>query len=385
MLPLIPPSGTFFPWTGRRESLMGANILRRILLMIPTLFGIMAVSFAVIQFAPGGPVEQIISRLQNPGGGGDVLSGGGSDVAANFDAGGGASSRYRGAQGLDPEFIAKLEKQFGFDKPPLQRFFGMLWDYVRFDFGESFFRKISVLDLIIEKMPVSISIGLWITLLSYLISIPLGIRKAVRDGSSFDVWTSGVVIVGYAIPGFLFAIMLMVLFAGGSFYDWFPLRGLVSENFSELSWYEKIIDYFWHLALPLTAMVLSAFATTTLLTKNSFLDEIRKQYVVTARAKGLSERRVLYGHVFRNAMLIVIAGFPAAFISAFFTGSLLIENIFSLDGLGLLGYKSILDRDYPVVFATLFIFSLMGLVVSLISDLIYTWIDPRIDFERRDV
>ena len=365
---------------------MGAYILRRILLMIPTLFGIMAVSFAVIQFAPGGPVEQIISRLQNPGGGGDVLSGGGGDVAgANFDAGGGASSKYRGAQGLDPEFIAKLEKQFGFDKPPLQRFFGMLWDYVRFDFGESFFRKISVLDLIIEKMPVSISIGLWITLLSYLISIPLGIRKAVRDGSSFDVWTSGVVIVGYAIPGFLFAIMLMVLFAGGSFYDWFPLRGLVSENFSQLSWYEKIVDYFWHLALPLTAMVLSAFATTTLLTKNSFLDEIRKQYVVTARAKGLSERRVLYGHVFRNAMLIVIAGFPAAFISAFFTGSLLIENIFSLDGLGLLGYKSILDRDYPVVFATLFIFSLLGLIVSLISDLIYTWIDPRIDFERRDV
>ena len=365
---------------------MGAYILRRILLMIPTLFGIMAVSFAVIQFAPGGPVEQIISRLQNPGSGGDVLSGGGGDVAgANFDAGGGASSKYRGAQGLDPEFIAKLEKQFGFDKPPLQRFFGMLWDYVRFDFGESFFRKISVLDLIIEKMPVSISIGLWITLLSYLISIPLGIRKAVRDGSSFDVWTSGVVIVGYAIPGFLFAIMLMVLFAGGSFYDWFPLRGLVSENFSQLSWYEKIVDYFWHLALPLTAMVLSAFATTTLLTKNSFLDEIRKQYVVTARAKGLSERRVLYGHVFRNAMLIVIAGFPAAFISAFFTGSLLIENIFSLDGLGLLGYKSILDRDYPVVFATLFIISLLGLIVSLISDLIYTWIDPRIDFERRDV
>ncbi len=365
---------------------MGAYILRRILLMIPTLFGIMAVSFAVIQFAPGGPVEQVISRLQNPGGGGDALSGGGGDVSgANFDAGGGASSRYRGAQGLDPEFIAKLEKQFGFDKPPLERFFSMLWNYIRFDFGESFFRKISVLDLIAEKMPVSISIGLWITLLSYLISIPLGIRKAVKDGSTFDVWTSGVVVVGYAIPGFLFAIMLMVLFAGGSFYDWFPLRGLFSENFDQLSWYEKIIDYFWHLTLPLTAMVLSAFATTTLLTKNSFLDEIRKQYVVTARAKGLSERRVLYGHVFRNAMLIVIAGFPGAFISAFFTGSLLIENIFSLDGLGLLGYKSVLDRDYPVVFATLYIFSLMGLVVTLISDLIYTWIDPRIDFERRDV
>jgi microcin C transport system permease protein len=365
---------------------MGAYILRRILLMIPTLFGIMAVSFAVIQFAPGGPVEQVISRLQNPGGGGDALSGGGGDVSgSNFDAGGGASSRYRGAQGLDPEFIAKLEKQFGFDKPPLERFFSMLWNYTRFDFGESFFRKISVLDLIAEKMPVSISIGLWITLLSYLISIPLGIRKAVKDGSTFDVWTSGVVVVGYAIPGFLFAIMLMVLFAGGSFYDWFPLRGLFSENFDQLSWYEKIIDYFWHLALPLTAMVLSAFATTTLLTKNSFLDEIRKQYVVTARAKGLSERRVLYGHVFRNAMLIVIAGFPGAFISAFFTGSLLIENIFSLDGLGLLGYKSVLDRDYPVVFATLYIFSLMGLIVTLISDLIYTWIDPRIDFERRDV
>jgi microcin C transport system permease protein len=366
--------------------LMGAYILRRILLMIPTLFGIMAVSFAVIQFAPGGPVEQVIAKLQNPGAGGDALSGGGGDAGGggNFDAGG-ESSRYRGAQGLDPEFIAKLEKQFGFDKPPLERFFGMLWNYIRFDFGESFFRKISVLDLILEKMPVSISIGLWITLLSYLISIPLGIRKAVKDGSTFDVWTSGVVIVGYAIPGFLFAIMLMVLFAGGSFYDWFPLRGLVSENFSDLPWYEKIVDYFWHLTLPLAAMVLSAFATTTLLTKNSFLDEIRKQYVVTARAKGLSERRVLYGHVFRNAMLIVIAGFPGAFISAFFTGSLLIENIFSLDGLGLLGYKSILDRDYPVVFATLYIFSLMGLFVTLISDLIYTWIDPRIDFERRDV
>jgi microcin C transport system permease protein len=367
-------------------NLMGAYILRRILLMIPTLFGIMAVSFAVIQFAPGGPVEQVIAKLQNPGAGGDALSGGGGDAGGggNFDAGG-ESSRYRGAQGLDPEFIAKLEKQFGFDKPPLERFFGMLWNYIRFDFGESFFRKISVLDLILEKMPVSISIGLWITLLSYLISIPLGIRKAVKDGSTFDVWTSGVVIVGYAIPGFLFAIMLMVLFAGGSFYDWFPLRGLVSENFSDLPWYEKIVDYFWHLTLPLAAMVLSAFATTTLLTKNSFLDEIRKQYVVTARAKGLSERRVLYGHVFRNAMLIVIAGFPGAFISAFFTGSLLIENIFSLDGLGLLGYKSILDRDYPVVFATLYIFSLMGLFVTLISDLIYTWIDPRIDFERRDV
>jgi microcin C transport system permease protein len=366
---------------------MGAYVLRRILLMIPTLFGIMAISFAVVQFAPGGPVEQVIAKLQGQGGdSNERISGGGGDSGSNnFDVGSEASSKYRGAQGLDPEFIAKLEKQFGFDRPPLERFAKMLWDYARFDFGESFFRKISVLDLIIEKMPVSISIGLWITLLSYLISIPLGIRKAVKDGSTFDVWTSAVVIVGYAIPGFLFAILLMVLFAGGSFYDWFPLRGLVSDNFYELSWPERILDYFWHLTLPLTAMVLSAFATTTLLTKNSFLDEIRKQYVTTARAKGLSERQVLYGHVFRNAMLIVIAGFPGAFISAFFTGSLLIENIFSLDGLGLLGYRSVLDRDYPVVFANLYIFSLMGLFVNLISDLIYTWIDPRIDFERRDV
>jgi microcin C transport system permease protein len=261
----------------------------------------------------------------------------------------------------------------------------MLWNYIRFDFGDSYFRDISVIDLILEKMPVSISIGLWITLLSYLISIPLGIRKAVKDGSAFDVWTSGVVIVGYAIPGFLFGILLMVLFAGGSFYDWFPLRGITSDNWDQLSWPAKIVDYLWHMTLPLTALVLSAFATTTLLTKNSFLEEIRKQYVVTARAKGLSERQVLYGHVFRNAMLIVVAGFPGAFISAFFTGSLLIENIFSLDGLGLLGFRSVVERDYPVVFANLYIFSLLGLIVGLLSDLIYTWVDPRIDFERRDV
>ncbi|GHD14998.1 microcin C ABC transporter permease YejB [Tianweitania populi] len=360
---------------------MGAYILRRLLLMVPTIFGIMAVSFLVIQFAPGGPVEQVIAKLS--GQGSDMLSGGGGD--SGQAGGGGESSQYRGAQGLDPAFIKQLEAQFGFDKPWYTRFFGMLGSYLRFDFGESFFRDISVLDLIIEKMPVSISLGLWITLISYVISIPLGIRKAVKDGSSFDVWTSGIVIIGYAIPGFLFAILLMVLFAGGSFFDWFPLRGLTSENWSQLSWPMKIIDYFWHLALPLTAMVLSAFATTTLLTKNSFLEEIRKQYVVTARAKGLSERQVLYGHVFRNAMLIVIAGFPGAFISAFFTGSLLIENIFSLDGLGLLGYRSVIDRDYPVVFATLFIFSLVGLLVGLLSDLLYTWIDPRIDFESRDV
>ncbi|MEZ5810509.1 MAG: microcin C ABC transporter permease YejB [Rhizobiaceae bacterium] len=368
---------------------MGAYILRRLLLMIPTLFGIMAVSFAVIQFAPGGPVERVIAEISGIGGGaGDRLSGGGGEFGGQDQGGqggGGEASKYRGAQGLDPEFIAQLEKQFGFDKPPLERFFLMLWNYARFDFGESYFRDISVLALIVEKMPVSISLGLWITFLSYAISIPLGIRKAVKDGSTFDIWTSGVVIVAYAIPGFLFAILLMVLFAGGSFYDWFPLRGLTSENFSDLSLGGKVLDYFWHVALPLTAMVLSAFATTTLLTKNSFLDEIRKQYVITARAKGLTERQVLYGHVFRNAMLIVIAGFPGAFISAFFTGSLLIENIFSLDGLGLLGFKSILDRDYPVVFANLYIFSLLGLFVTLLSDLTYTLIDPRIDFERRDV
>lgn len=369
---------------------MGAYILRRLLLMIPTLFGIMAISFAVIQFAPGGPVEQVIAQITGQGGSAtDRVSGGTGDFGnqnQGAESGGGDfSSKYRGAQGLDPEFIAQLEKQFGFDKPPLERFGLMLWNYARFDFGESYFRDISVVDLIISKMPVSISLGLWITLISYGISIPLGIRKAVKDGSAFDIWTSGIIIVAYAIPGFLFAILLIVLFAGGSFWDIFPLKGLVSENWSEMSWPQRIADYFWHLALPLTAMVLSAFATTTLLTKNSFLDEIRKQYVTTARAKGLTERQVLYGHVFRNAMLIVIAGFPGAFISAFFTGSLLIETIFSLDGLGLLSFESVLNRDYPVVFANLYIFSLMGLFITLISDLTYTWIDPRIDFERRDV
>ena len=368
---------------------MTAYILRRIALMIPTILGIMLVSFVVVQFAPGGPVERVIAQVM----GDDVsatsrVSGGGGDLGRAAQPGMSAeavNSKYRGAQGLDPKFIKELEKQFGFDKPALERFGLMLWNYARFDFGDSYFRDISVIDLILEKMPVSVSLGLWITLLSYLISIPLGIRKAVKDGSAFDTWTSAIVIVGYAIPGFLFAILLMILFAGGSFWDWFPLRGLVSDNWWQLSWPERILDYFWHLTLPLTAMVLSAFATTTLLTKNSFLDEIRKQYVVTARAKGLSQRQVLYGHVFRNAMLIVIAGFPGAFISAFFTGSLLIENIFSLDGLGLLGFKSVVDRDYPVVFANLYIFSLIGLFISLISDLTYTWIDPRIDSERRDV
>jgi microcin C transport system permease protein len=360
---------------------LGAYILRRLLLIIPTLFGIMLLSFTIVQFAPGGPVEQIIAELTGQNNGGDRLDSGGSDTGFNDTSG----DRYRGAQGLDPDLIKKLEKQFGFDKPAYQRFGEMLWNYSRFDFGESFFRNETVLNLIIEKMPVSISLGIWILLFSYAISIPLGIRKAVSDGSSFDVWTSGVIIVGYAIPGFLFGILLIVLFAGGSFFNWFPLRGIVSDNFDDLSIGGKIVDYIWHMTLPVLTLVLSSFATTTLLTKNSFIDEIKKQYVVTARAKGLTENRVLYGHVFRNAMLIVIAGFPAAFIGAFFSGSLLIETIFSLDGLGRMGYEAILKRDYPIVFGTLFIFSLMGLVVGLLSDLIYTWVDPRIDFDRREV
>jgi microcin C transport system permease protein len=370
---------------------MTAYIIRRLLLMIPTIFGIMVVSFIIVQFAPGGPVERIIAQISGTDVSatariGGTASGDFSGGASGEGGGGGdGSSQYRGAQGLDPEFIEELEKQFGFDKPPHERFLMMMWNYITFDFGESYFRDVSVLDLIAEKLPVSISLGLWMTLISYGISIPLGIRKAVSDGSNFDVWTSSVVVIAYAIPGFLFAVLLIVLFAGGTFLDWFPLRGLTSDNWDELSWPMKIVDYFWHLALPLLALSLSAFATTTFLTKNSFLDEIKKQYVMTARAKGLTENQVLYGHVFRNAMLILVAGFPGAFISAFFTGSLLIETIFSLDGLGLLSFESIVNRDYPVVFATLFIFSLLGLVINLISDLTYTWIDPRIDFETREV
>lgn len=372
---------------------MGAYILRRLLLMIPTLFGIMLVSFVIIQFAPGGPVEQTIAKITGTDAGATARIGGstsgdlgvGGQAANQVATDAASTSKYRGAQGLDPEFIKQLEKQYGFDKPAHERFWLMIKNYLTFNFGESYFRDISVIELIKEKMPVSISLGLWMTFISYAISIPLGIRKAVKDGSRFDIWTSGVIVVGYAIPGFLFAVLLIVLFAGGSFLDWFPLRGLTSENFDELSWYEKIIDYFWHLTLPIIAMAIGAFATSTFLTKNSFLDEIKKQYVITARAKGLTERQVLYGHVFRNAMLIVIAGFPGAFIGAFFAGSLLIEQIFSLDGLGLLGFESIVQRDYPVVFATLYIFSLMGLIVNLVSDLTYTWIDPRIDFESREV
>jgi microcin C transport system permease protein len=370
---------------------MTAYLIRRILFFVPTLFGIMLVSFVVVQFAPGGPVERVIAQLSGTDTGATSRISGspGGDFGARAQPGSAqmdaVNSKYRGAQGLDPEFIKQLEKQFGFDKPAYERFFLMLWNYARFDFGKSYFRDTSVLELIREKLPVSMSLGIWMTLLTYLISIPLGIRKAVTEGSRFDTWTSAVIIVGYAIPGFLFAILLIILFAGGSFFDWFPLRGLTSDNWASLPWYGKILDYFWHLVLPIVSMALAAFATMTLLTKNSFLDEIRKQYVLTARAKGCSQRQVLYGHVFRNAMLIVVAGFPGAFVHAFFTGALLIETIFSLDGLGLLGFESVLNRDYPVVFGTLFIFTLVGLVVGLISDLAYMWIDPRIDFEAREV
>ena len=366
---------------------MTAYIVRRLLLMVPTLFGIMFVSFVVVQFAPGGPVERMIAQIQgiNTSSSARISSAGGEiGVARAAPGSGGASSKYRGAQGLDPEFIAELEQQFGFDKPAHERFIIMMWDFIRFDFGESYYRSVSVIDLILEKMPVSISLGLWSTLLIYLISVPLGIRKAIGEGSRFDSWTSGVIVTAYAIPGFLFAVFLIVLFAGGTYLDLFPLRGLTSDDWADLGFFAKIADYFWHLALPLLAYTIGGFATMTLLTKNSFLDEIRKLYVTTARAKGLSERRVLYGHVFRNAMLIVVASFPSAFFGIFITGSLLIETIFSLDGMGLLSFESLLNRDYPVVFGTLFIFSLFGLVVTLISDIIYTLIDPRIDFESRD-
>jgi microcin C transport system permease protein len=381
---------------------MGAYILRRLLLVIPTMIGIMVINFALTQFVPGGPVEQVLARLDGGGDATEAISGGG-------DAGGDTSADagdYIGARGLPPEFIAQLEEQFGFARiiceegftgkrtiaspecrkemiPAVERFFIMMGNYLTFDFGESYFRSIGVFELVAEKLPVSITLGLWSTLLAYAISIPLGIRKAVRDGSSFDTWTSGVIIVGYAIPGFLFAILLIVLFAGGSYFQWFPLRGLTSDGWEDMSLFGKAADYLWHITLPVIATTIASFATLTLLTKNSFLEEIRKLYVTTARAKGLSERSVLYGHVFRNAMLIVIAGFPAMFISVFFGASLIIETIFSLDGLGQLGFKSAVERDYPVVFGTLFVFGIMGLVMGIVSDLMYVWVDPRIDFERR--
>ncbi len=366
---------------------MTQYLLKRLLLIIPTLLGIMVINFFIIQAAPGGPVEQMIAKIR----GSDVdatarISGSGNDMGSQSHVIGemhGMESKYRGAQGLDPEFIAKLEKLYGFDKPPVERFFMMLKNYATFNFGDSYFKDRTVIGLIIEKMPVSISIGLWTTLLIYLISIPLGIRKAVKDGTAFDIWTSTAIIVGYAIPSFLFAILLIVLFAGGSFWSIFPLRGLVSENWAELSLIGKVTDYLWHMVLPISALVISGFATLTLLTKNSFLDEINKQYVMTARAKGLTERRVLFGHVFRNAMLIIIAGMPSALLHIFFAGSLLIEVIFSLDGLGLLGFESAINRDYPVVFGTLYIFTLLGLLLHIIGDITYTLVDPRIDFEKR--
>ncbi|MEM7723939.1 MAG: ABC transporter permease subunit [Pseudomonadota bacterium] len=382
---------------------MGPYILRRLALIIPTLLGIMIINFALTQFVPGGPVEQVLAQLE---GDGDVfagISGGGSETIGDTEL----DTGYDGARGLPQAFLDDLRVQFNFarvvcedgftgvpdvaldecvaeDIPGYERFFLMMWDYVRFDFGESYFRSIEVTDLVLEKMPVSISLGLWSTLIAYLVSIPLGIRKATRDGSKFDTWTSGIIIVAYAIPGFLFAILLLVLFAGGRYFQIFPLRGLTSDGFADMTLIQQIGDYFWHITLPVLASTISAFATLTLLTKNSFLDEIGKQYVITARAKGLKESRVLYGHVFRNAMLIVIAGFPAVFVGVFFGSSLIIETIFSLDGLGRLAFEAAVSRDYPVIFGTLFVFGLIGLLVGIISDLMYIWIDPRIDFETRE-
>ena len=385
---------------------MLAYILRRLILVIPTLFGIMLINFGLTQFVPGGPIDQIEAKLD---GGGDVMEaigGGGGDPGAKGAQGAQDKTpgNYVGARGLPPEFRAQLEVEFGFARwicppgytgpqkapdcekqaiPSLERFGIMMSHFLRFDFGDSYFKSQSVVSLILDRMPVSITLGLWTTLIAYAVSIPLGIRKAVRDGSAFDSWSSGVIIAAYSIPGLLFAVLLLVLFAGGSYWQIFPLRGLTSDNWEQLSTFGKVTDYLWHIALPVTAMTISSFATMTLLTKNSFLDEIKKQYVMTARAKGLTENRVLYGHVFRNAMLIVIAGFPSLFISVFFGGSVIIENIFSLDGLGRLGYEAALQRDYPVIFGTLYAFGLMGLVVGIISDLMYVWVDPRIDFARR--
>lgn len=372
---------------------MFAYIIRRLLLIIPTLFGIMVINFAIIQVAPGGPVEQMIARLSGTAvdaaaragasSGGELAAGGTTTQATGAAAE--VSSQYRGARGLPPELIKQLEALYGFDKPIHERFFQMMGQYVRFEFGDSFFRDRAVVDLVLDKLPVSISLGLWTTLIAYLVSIPLGIRKAVRDGSRFDLWTSAVIFVGYAIPSYLFAIFLIVVFAGGSYLDWFPLRGIVSSNWDELSFFGKVGDYLWHLVLPVVAMTIGGFATLTMLTKNSFMEEISRLYVVTARAKGLGERRVLYGHVFRNAMLIVVAGLPGSFIGILFTSSLLIEVIFSLDGLGLLGFEALLGRDYPIIFGTMFFFTLLGLVVKLIGDLTYVLVDPRIDFEKRAV
>jgi len=361
---------------------MGKYVLKRMALIVPTLFGIILINFVIVQFAPGGPIEQIIAQVTtgNISTTSGISGGGDSGVSTNAAA---SEADVSGTYGLDPDLIADLEKQFGFDKPAHERFLDMVWNYMRFDFGMSFFQDRPVLDLVLERIPVSISLGLWSLLIVYGISIPLGIAKAIRDGTKFDLWTSSIIFVGYAIPGFLFAILLIVVFAGGNYFDIFPLRGLASDNWDELSWPDKILDYFWHLALPVTALTIGGFATLTMLTKNSFLEEINKQFVLTARSKGLTERRVLYGHVFRNAMLIVIAGFPSAFVSIFFTGSVLIEVIFSLDGMGLLSYEAIINRDYPILFGTVFCFTLIGLVMHLVGDLTYVLVDPRIDFETR--
>ncbi|MDX2074160.1 MAG: microcin C ABC transporter permease YejB [Alphaproteobacteria bacterium] len=369
---------------------MTAYIIRRILFMIPTLFGIMVLNFLIVQAAPGGPVERMVAQLTDITSAHDAtarLSGSGSDSGAASQSlmRSGGDSLYRGGRGLDPDLIRDIEKMYGFDKPPLDRFLQMIGNYLRFDFGESFYRNERVITLIMNTLPVTISLGLWTTLITYLVSIPLGIRKAVRDGSAFDIASSWIIIIGYAIPSFLFAILLIIVFAGGGYFQWFPLKGLTSDNWAELSPLAKIGDYFWHIALPVTAMVISGFASLTMLTKNCFLDEISKQYVLTARAKGLSEREVLYGHVFRNAMLIVIAGFPGALLSILFRSALLIEIIFSLNGLGLLGYEAVVGRDYPVMFGTLYIFTLLGLVFGLIGDIVYMLVDPRIDFEKRAI
>ncbi len=373
----------------RPPRFMTAYIARRLLLMIPTLLGIMLVNFVIVQSAPGGPVERLIAELKGHGVAATARLGG--TDQGEFSAGSSARDTagvqdeylYRGARGIDPELIKAIERLYGFDKPAHERFLQMMVNYLRFDFGNSFYQDRSVIDLIVDKMPVSVSLGLWTTVIIYLVSIPLGIAKAVRDGSRFDVWTSAIIIVGYAVPSFLFAVLLVVLFAGGTLFDWFPLRGLISENWAQLTWPARIGDYLWHLVLPITALVVGSFASLTMLTKNSFIEEINKQYVITARAKGAGERRILYGHIFRNAMLIVVAGFPTAFVSILFTSALLIEVIFSLDGLGLLGFESALNRDYPVMFGTLYIFTLLGLVLNLLGDLMYTIIDPRIDFETR--
>jgi microcin C transport system permease protein len=366
---------------------MLAYLVRRLLLIIPTLFGIMVVNFAIVQFAPGGPVDLMIAQIR--GRGTDVtqrFTGGQGELSStqqNRASSSGEASKYRGAQGLDPELIKELERTFGFDKPPAERFLLMMGKYIRFDFGTSFYSDRRVVDLVLDKMPVSISLGLWTTLITYCIGIPLGIRKAVRDGSRFDLWTSSAIIVGTAIPSFLFAVLLIVLFAGSAYLQIFPLRGLVSDNFWSLPWWKMPLDYLWHMVLPVLAMTIGAFASLTMLTKNSFLDEIHKQYVVTARAKGLAENRVLYGHVFRNAMLLVISGFPGLLLSVLFTGALLIEVIFSLDGLGQLGFAAAVNRDYPVMFGTLYFFTLIGLLLKIVSDITYTLVDPRIDFESR--